>query len=176
MNEKSTEMYYIEAIKGMSTRIGKVEIMPKQPPKPFTPGQYNAHLSTIEHYVEAGVIMVSKPGTSSSARAAREIKRETEMQEKIFASGKSPPAPMERKMGHMAEPAEDKVATFSEPSETANQIQRCHAVTATSQKRCKKDASRDMLVCKIHLRMLQRGKEIWNEDGKRIAEDGKDLD
>ena len=173
-SEKSEaeKIYYIEAATGASTRIGRTAIMPKQPPVPFTEKQYEGHWQIIEHYVKAGIITVSTPGTAASARAAKEIKQETERQEKVFADGKVPPAPMVRTLGFQ-EPEAEKIATFSAPAESEALI--CWAVTAKGN-RCSKDAVKDLLVCKTHLAMLKRGKEVYDYDGNRIAEDGESLD
>ena len=180
MNERE-KFYYIEAPGPNSTRIGKTVIMPNEAPICLTEKQYNANAKEIEHYEREHIIMVSRPGSAASARAAKTIKEEIARLEEVHAGGKVPPAPMVREMGVPSPPEPAEITTFSTPNKPAEEKEaedkpdnRCWAVTAVG-KRCKAEAKPDLLVCSVHLAMLERGKEVKDEDGNRIAEDGKTI-
>ena len=167
-------IYYIEAAKESSTRIGKTMIMPGKAPTPFTEKQYKANQRQIGHYERKGTIMVAVPNTKKAVVAARKAKAELEALEKTVSKGSLPPPPMVRQMG---QPAQEPVAvppmpTFSTPDEGDNPDSRCVAVTAKGT-RCKGDSLPDVVVCKIHAGMLKRGKEVMSYDGRTIADDGK---
>ena len=174
MNERE-KFYYIEAPGPNSTRIGKTVIMPKEAPVRFSEKQYNANAKEIEHYEREHIIMVSRPGTAASARAAKTIKEEISRLEEVHAGGNVPPPPMVRVMGVPSPPEPVEISTFSTPGKPGVTDNQCWAVTAVG-KRCKAEANPDLLVCRVHLAMLGRGKEVLNEDGDRIAKDGKTID
>ena len=171
MNEEK-KVYYIEAITSASTRIGKTAIMPDKAPVPFTEKQFNANKPDIEHYEKVGIIMVSRPGSKKSARAASQIKAEIARQDEIVAGGKPPPAPMVRKLGFIESEPPDTIPTVSAPAEADDY--RCVAIT-TRGTRCQKDAIPECVVCNSHMRMLKNGKEVLNYAGKKIAQDGKSV-
>ena len=174
MQDVKEKFYYIEAAGNMSTRIGKTLVMPKEAPTRLTEKQYNAFEHQILHYERHNVIMVSRPGSASSARAAKTIKEETVRLEEVHAGGKPPPAPMVRVLGVVPEDEASEIKTFSAPGKPDAE-DKCWAVTASGN-RCKNVAEPDLLVCKIHLAMLKRGKEVRDEDDNRITDDGKAID
>ncbi len=176
LNKHSDDhVYFIEAAKDRATYIARKWVSPGEAPVGLTEKEYNAYRPIIEHYVKAGTIMLHEPGTTSSAKAAKDVKAEHVRRSKIVV-GEMPPSP--RELTPVAEPNADvnNMSTFSVPGEDEDDNGKLRCVVKTSKgDRCKADAISKHLVCTIHQRMLNKGKKLEDTAGNRVLKNGKDI-
>jgi len=181
------EIYYVDAIGTAATRIGSRMISPHMPPTEFTEEEYTQNKVRLDFYKDAGVISVAEPGTRKAVLKADAIKREKERLAEIYAGDSDDePDPELLKRGFSVSEAyaEKQIAsgnrrkpmpTFTAPAEHPEEEEvsyKCMAL-AKSGDRCKNDAMEDLLVCGIHRRMLKKGTEVKDANGRIISKDGK---